>query len=797
MKYNKPELLSPAGSYDAFIAAIHAGCDAVYLGGIKFGARARAENFSNDLLIKAIDYAHLNNVKVYYTANTLIKDNELEGLFEQIYFLYREGIDAIILQDLGAYHMIHNYFPKLPLHASTQMTIHSLNGALFTQNLGFERVVLSRELSLQEIQYIGENSNIELECFIHGALCYCYSGQCLFSSIIGGRSGNRGSCAQPCRLPYDLIENNKLVNHIKHKYLLSPKDIQTLDILPQLIRSKIHSFKIEGRMKNSNYVGLITSLYRKYIDLFFENPNNYKLDKNDILDMHQIYNRGGFSNGYYFLKNGKKMMCISGPNHQGVKIGKVSKIIDKRSLILELNKSINQGDCIEITTQGLSNYSFIAKETISGPNYNIFLNTKSIREGDLVYKITDVDLIKRIEEDVISKDKKIPVNILYKAVVGEKSYLNLIYKNYNIEVVGNIVESAKTSATSKEKISLQLCKTGESPVIVEKIDLHLDDNIFISIKEINSMRRKAIELLIRKILEDKKRDVISKKYNKSINVNPLNKHKLTNINVLIRNISQFEIIKNYPINNIYLELNNFKLKEIEEISIICKKLNYNLFAALPKIIRQDNLEDIINLLNDLKDLNIKGVLIRSLDAYELVKDSWDIILDYSINIFNNEVINFWEQQNIKQIGVSLELNSKEISMLNGKNLEMLIYGFIPLMTSAQCLSSNNDYFCGNKSVLYLKDRKNIQFKVIRDCKTCLNTIYNSVPLVLIDKYEELKDNGIQQFRLDFLDEKPEDINTILNYTFEVFNKKSLSSYDFNQINALKNYTRGHFTRGVK
>ncbi|MBC7960353.1 MAG: U32 family peptidase, partial [Vallitaleaceae bacterium] len=270
MNVSKKELLAPAGSYKALVAAVHAGCDAVYLGGSKFGARANAENFTNETLPQAIDFAHLHGVKVYYAANTLIKEEEMSDFLEQVHFLYKEGVDALIIQDLGVYQLLHETFPKLPLHASTQMTVHNLDGVQWLEKLGFERVVLSRELSLNEIEFIKKHSSIELECFIHGALCVCYSGQCLFSSLIGGRSGNRGTCAQPCRLPYDLYSENKKISSSSDRFLLSPKDIQTLEILPALMKSGIHTFKIEGRMKNPNYVALMTALYRKYMDAYLE-----------------------------------------------------------------------------------------------------------------------------------------------------------------------------------------------------------------------------------------------------------------------------------------------------------------------------------------------------------------------------------------------------------------------------------------------------------------------------------------------------------------------------------------------
>ncbi|PKM96004.1 MAG: peptidase U32 [Firmicutes bacterium HGW-Firmicutes-1] len=795
MNYNKPELLSPAGSYQALTAAIHAGCDAVYLGGEKFGARANAENFTNDTLPKAIDFAHLHGVKVYYTANTLIKENEMQTFLEQVNFLYQEGIDALIIQDIGVYQTVHRYFPRLALHGSTQMTIHSLEGAIFLENLGFERVVLSRELSLQEINYIINNSKIEIECFIHGALCYSYSGQCLFSSLIGGRSGNRGTCAQPCRLPYELYNGGKLQNTPNNKFLLSPKDIQTLEIIPQLIKSGIGSFKIEGRMKNANYVALITSIYRKYIDSFLSNPEKYHVDQQDILDVHQIFNRGGFSSGYFLNKNGIDMISITRPNHQGIKIGKVDKIMNNKSFTLSLEDKVNQGDCLEITTSNADNYSFIAKENILTSPYTLNVDVQGIRQGAPVYKLTDVHLAKRIQEELLEKDKKIPVKVMFTAKVGEPCQLTMSYKQHIAKVWGVIVEQAITSVMSADKIAAQLNKTGNDPIYMNELNLTIDENIFLSIKELNALRREAIEILINEILQSTKRVATIAKYNTKKNVNPIN---TVNINVLIRSMAQYQIVKGYAVSNLYLELSQFSINEIKKISEECNELAIKVYIALPKIIRKENSKQIKDSLNLIKKLPIQGMMIRTLDSYELVKGIGEILLDYSANIFNNAAFEFWNQHSIKRFCISPELNLKEISLLGNNELEIVIYGYIPLMVTAQCLNKTMNKPCNNEDIVYeLKDRKNIIFKVFKDCKMCLNTIYNSLPVVLIDKYKDLKAIGIGHLRLEFLDESPSDIREIMNYSIGILNNQNMSTEDYDKINALKNYTRGHLTRGVK
>ncbi len=793
MKYNQPELLAPAGSFAALTAAVSAGCDAVYLSGQKFGARANAENFTNETLPAALDFAHLKGVKVYYAANTLIKEVEMEDLLQQVRFLYREGIDALIVQDLGVYELIRRNFPKLPLHASTQMTVHNLNGVKFAQKLGFERVVLSRELSLKEIEEIRSEVSIELECFIHGALCYCYSGQCLMSSMIGGRSGNRGTCAQPCRLPYELYSDNKKISQNQDRYLLSPKDIQTLDILPALIQSGIHSFKIEGRMKNPNYVGLMTALYRKYMDMYFENPNNYQVQTEDIKDMHQIYNRGGFSNGYYFLNGGKSTMSITRPNHQGIKVGEVSKIIDSRNLQMRLDTSVLQGDCLEITSQNLDPYTFTSRENILTPLYTFQTDTRGIKVNDPIHKLTDVGLAQRIKTNILDKIVKLPVTMCFTAKIGQEMSLILNYNEIEIKVKGSVVAQAQTSAITAEKISVQLNKTGNDPIEISALTLDLDDAIFISIKELNGLRREGIEQLLKAIIDPTKREDLEVTYKAIKNVNPLVNNQLS---VLLRNITQFETVIQYEVERIYLELNNFSKNEIESIVTQCKSKNIGVYLALPRIIRAPYHEVVKKQLKALKHLEIQGVMIRTLDVYDMVKQDYEVVLDYTLNIFNNSALDFWEQKGFERNGISPELHYQELSKLKNSKAEMVVYGYLPLMVTTQCIQKNANS-CKSQGLLQLKDRKNMTFTVERDCSMCFNILYNALPIVLLDKYNDLKAIGIRKYRIELLHESPSEIHTIMSYALRMKNKENLSALEFDGTDVLKNYTRGHFARGIK
>ncbi len=405
----KPELLAPVGSLESLYAAVQNGCDAVYLGGKSFGARAYAQNFDREELRTAFDYAHLYGVRIYITINTLYKDDEISSVLEFVKELYDDGVDGVILQDLGMAQLIHQTFPELELHASTQMTVHNLEGAKYLEGLGFSRVVLAREMTLEEISEIVKGTSLEVETFIHGALCISYSGQCLMSSLIGGRSGNRGRCAQPCRLPYTLVnrkttekivsdlttfQKGKSSSTLKGRYLLSPKDISTLEIIPSLIQAGIKSFKIEGRMKRPEYAAAVTSIYRKYIDLALKEPKSYQVDPQDIENLSQIFNRGGFSLGYYQGKTGRSMMSYLRPKNWGVKIGEVISYNPRNNLCkIKLTGKLESGDGIEIwTDQGENPGTLVQSTQLSNELVTLTIKGK-INAGNPVYRTSDKILL--------------------------------------------------------------------------------------------------------------------------------------------------------------------------------------------------------------------------------------------------------------------------------------------------------------------------------------------------------------------------------------------------------------------
>ena len=790
----KVEILSPAGSFEAFRAAVNAGCDAVYLGSTKYGARSYAKNFSLDEIRKAIEIAHVSNVKIYYTANTIYKNNEINDFLYDLEILSRDGIDALIIQDIGLYNTLKRNNIKIELHGSTQMTVHSLNGAKFLEELGFQRVVLSRELGIEEIRFINNNINIETECFVHGALCYCYSGQCYLSSIIGQRSGNRGKCAQPCRLPYEVIGDKKIPN----SYILSPKDINTLTIIPELVEAKITSFKIEGRMKNPEYVGLITYLYKKYLDLYLSGKD-YKVNEKDLEKAMRIYNRGGFSKGYYHIQNGKDMISINRPNHQGVKIGKITRI--GKEIELSLLEEVEKGDCLEILSK--TNYSFIVKNKSNNKKINIEINnnTKTININDEVYILKDTSLNKEINNKIINSKRKIIVDGYFYGKIGEKSILKLNHNDVEIKVYGEIVEKAKNNPLTKENIVNQIKKTGDYDIIINNVKCDISDGIFIPISKINELRRNAVEKIINKILIENKKEVdfILEKNNISKgcdNYQGNNRSKDIDINILVRNTEQYNVARDFGVKIIYIELLDFEIDEINTI-INNKNILTKTYLALPRITRNNNLE-LNKYLDSINIKDIDGFLVRTYDQYHYIKEKYrkEINIDYTFNIINNSALEFWNSRS-EMAAYSIEANYNELKNLNLYNSEALIYGYIPLMISAQCVKKTIGQCDGEKEYISLKDRKKVEFLVANNCLNCTNTIYNCIPLVLFDKYKELYEVGIRTMRIELLKESSKELENILNLATRIKNYDEIRTIDIKEKFEKQGYTRGHFNRGIE
>ena len=795
----KIELLSPVGDFECLKAAVQNGANAVYLGTVDFNARYSAKNFTIQELEEAINYAHLRNVKVFLTLNTLIKNEELNDALNLATKAYELGVDAIIVQDVGLANILLKSFPDLPIHSSTQMTCHSLSGAKVLQKAGFKRIVLSRELSLNEIEYIKSNIDCEIEIFTHGALCISYSGQCLYSSLIGGRSGNRGKCAQGCRLCYSLLENEK---QLDKGYLLSPKDLCSLELLPELVATDIDSLKIEGRMKTPEYVATVTRIYRKYINKILNNEK-YIIEEKDKKDLLQVFNRGGFSTGHLSNEPNKELIFKETPSNIGIYIGNVAKYnANKGHITLSLNENLSIGDTITFEKE---NTKYTVSElmdnnkNLSSANKNMKITIGrmkgNIKPGDKIYKLSSKELLNNVK-DILSKENiKNPISAILDVHLDKKISLKIFDDNNHKVIVKSDekVELAKNSPITKERLEKQLNKLTDTPFYFKNIQINLDDNLFIPhISTINELRRTAIQkysdILINKYKENRKSKIISLSSLNNIDKKINKKHKIC----LLLNIInlEFNYSKLRNIDKLYIPLKYFFFKKYSNILNTLSN-NFNTYIYMPAIIKpnfrnlfKDTIDNVVN------KYDIKGFVISNignLDLLDEYSNTYEFIGNYNLNVFNNETIN---NLNVNTITLSPELNQDETNSIatNSKTpTEFIVYGNIPLMTSNYCLlgKTNKCYpecsqKCQTDNKYYLKDRMNFLFRVIPDNIQTITTIYNSK----INSIETSEINNVTNFRIDILDETIEEINNIIS---SVKDGKRLEG---------KNYTNGNLNRDV-
>ena len=720
------EILSPAGNFECLKAAIMAGADAVYLGGKLFGARAFSNNFTNEELIEAIKYTHLYNVKVYVTVNTLIYEREVENFLSYVDFLYKNNVDALIIQDIGMMDLIRKTYPNLELHASTQMHIHNIEGVKLVEKLGLKRAVLARETSIDTIKYIKENTGIELEIFVHGALCISYSGQCLMSALIGNRSGNRGSCAGCCRQPYNLISNNKKVND--EKYILSTKDLCSLDIIGKLIDIGVDSFKIEGRMKSPEYVYMATKIYRTAVDSYLK-TGKVKIDEKYILDLKKIFNRN-FTKG--FLNNAKndEITYSYRPNHQGIKVGKVIKCQNNYVTIkladeLNINDGIRIGDVGFVVTNMYKDRKKITHA--SSGIISIYCKDKFLENID-VLKTTDYLLNKKIKEEIDTKKRKVMINAKVSVYKDSSIKLELSDNVNNITVFGGNVLKCINSPTSHSKIKEQISKLGNTIYSINSIEVNGDDDIFIPIAELNDLRRKAINELNDKRLY--KYDYVKKEY--SIELKDYEKEN--NYNILVSSVKEYEKIKSLPFKNIYLESDIYDLIDDER-----------------KVLKLDRV------INSYKDYDSE-LLVGELGSVLKYKN---VSTDYSLNVTNSYSVAFLHSIGVNKVTLSYELNKNQIiNLVNSyinrynkrPNLELIIYGRVEAMISK--FNLNKLY---NVTDSYLQDRFNNLYPIV--VKNDLMRIYDYKRLFIND-YIDYFDIGINNLRINVLDYS--DIKDVFN-----------------------------------
>jgi U32 family peptidase len=818
---NKTEILTPAGSFESLVAGINASCDALYIGGTKFGARAFADNFDEKTLCKAIDYAHIHGKKIYLTINTLLKNSELEReLFDYLHPYYVHGIDAVIIQDMGVMNFIHEYFPDLPIHASTQMSLTQGGGGEVLKEFGITRLVNARELSVQEISEIRQKTDLEIESFVHGALCYCYSGQCLMSSMIGGRSGNRGRCAQPCRMPYEFNIDGKTALNKNEKYLLSPKDMSALALIPKLIEAGIDSFKIEGRMKRPEYAAGVTAIYRKYVDKYYEfgaekyerllkdNSKECELDEEILMD---LYNRGGFTKGYYETRNSKSMISLTRPNHSGVLVGKVKEVRNNQALIA-LSKDINSQDILEIRDETNNLYEFTVK---TGENKGKIIITNfnrglKVKPDNLVYRTKNNVLLNSLGETYLNSQVKEPIVGSLKLKTGEPMELILSSGNHMVNLQGEIVSEALNQPLSEDKISKQMTKTNDTAFYFKELELKVEGRVFAPVQKINELRRDGITALEQVISESYRRDKLVLKQNhpeKKINLLP---QGFQGISALVNKSPQLQaVLQSLEVTDVYMESDMVSLKELTVYTNQVKKAGKNCFIAMPHIFRLGSANLFQKYKEVLMDNTIDGFLIRNYEEYYFLTKELDLkdkklIADYHLYVYNQRAGEFFRKLGISRITAPLELNYNELKGMAGEFNEMLVYGYIPLMVSAQCLyktsaggdnkvyNKENDTPCcyANAEGGELIDRFSKKFRVKRHCRECYNIIYNSQGFSLLSNFAEVNTLGMERIRLDFTNETEEETKQVV---------KRFADRYIHKINVVfdeKDYTRGHFKRGV-
>lgn len=805
---NMPELLSPAGSMESLYAAVNNGCNAVYVGGKLFSARQYADNFSLEELEAACDYCHLRGVKVYVTVNTVYKEKEMTDFLDYIEKLYVMGVDALIVQDLGAASQVHSTFPDFPLHASTQLTTNNLKDVEFLYEKGFQKIVLSRELSLDEIRNIAEHTEAEIETFVHGALCVSYSGQCIMSSMLGGRSGNRGRCAQTCRLPYSLYRG---YDKLKEGYLLCPKDIQTITILPELIEAGIHSFKIEGRMKNSEYVAGVTQIYRKYLDLYAAHPDEYVVDDKDLKMLMQLFNRGGFTEGYYKTFSGSNMMSVERPKTWGLKTGIVDSYNARQGRVtIRTREPLVPGDGVEIWTQNEPHTgSNISRQSKAGEVIS-FLVEGDISKNDVVYKTHDKLLSDTLKKTWEKDTRKKPIYGTLQAKVGEPMTFKMWDDQGSLVFVsGEEVQAAQNQPLSLEKLKQQAEKTGATPFELENLEVIADENIYMSISSINALRREASDALEQAIIKKSKRIIKEKTTLEKQEPSPT----LTNkkLNVLVSTQEQFDVVcENKNVNIIYYELCDGFEKNLEQAIEKCHKNGVKLYGALPRIDREyaDKLYGAF--VDKLKESNIDGFLVRSPGQFhEVLATGKKITVDYNMNVFNKDAVGFWRKSGADTICVSAELNLQEINGMAEEDCEMLVYGYLPLMTTHQCPVGNfaggktEGMYCserGNEDIYFLKDRKGMKFPLMTNCKQCVCSVLNGQPLFTLKFYNEILYSTTGSVRLLFTKEGPIRTERILRAYGEMTNdcsQPSLETKILLEEMSEKGSTKGHYFRGVE
>ena len=805
---NEIELLAPVGSFDALKAAVQNGANAVYLGGKDFSARASANNFDREELIEAVKYAHIRDVRVFVTTNTLIKQDEIEDFVEYAKFLYDIDVDALIMQDIGVAMLIHELLPDFELHASTQMVAHSLEDVQYLESIGFKRVVLARELTVDEIKYICDNTNVDIEIFVHGALCVCYSGGCLMSSMIGNRSGNRGRCAQPCRQKYTMIDISTGEEiHSNGEYLLSTKDLNTIEDVDKIIETGVLSLKIEGRMKKPEYVATVINSYRNAIDEY-QATKKVNISTETMEDLYTIFNRK-FTKGLILGEVGEDVMNSNVPNNQGLYVGKVVDYNKKaKRLKIKLEGTLKKGDGINLgggTIGRIIKGKEIAQIGYKGETIELDFIGEA-RKNQLVFKTSDTNLIDKAQK-TYTQDKEFAKSLIDAEITIKLCVypvLKLIDKNNNsVTVKGDkLVEKALKVALGEEKIETQIKKLGNTPYELDGLKINLDEGVSMPISLINQMRREAIELLDEaripvkdRAYKDRKIKYSPKKYAKDINAN-------SKIRVKINNIEALKSIINLDVDMIYYE----DVATLEQAMAMAVANNKKLIYSAPRIVRNKEYKR-LEKSNEYCKENVQISALGQVKYYKENSENVSFDVDYYLNPFNSETINHYKKEGATTVCISQELNIheiKETTKYTDMEIETVAYGYIPMMLSEYCpmgvvaRSCKKDKRCATckESKYVLRDFKGEEYRISQDL-FCRSTIYNSSANCLINNLDELSDAGINVFRLDFTHESPELISKITKAFINTVNNDFYVDIDDQEIFDNMETTLGHLYKGVE
>lgn len=783
---NKVELLAPAGSLESMIAAINKGADAIYLGGDKFSARAYASNFDRPTMEKAVDYAHSYGAPVYVTINTLIKESEFNEAIDYIGFLYRIGVDAIIIQDTGVTKRVREVYPGLEIHASTQMSIHNAEGSLFFNENGFQRIVLSRELSLKEIEYISKDLNIETEVFVHGALCVSYSGQCLMSSMIGGRSGNRGRCAQTCRMEYRLIRDADGKETKGH--LLSPKDMCNVDNIQDILATGTSSLKVEGRMKKPEYVAGVIESYRNAIDEVEKNGRTIKKREGDLL---KLFNRQGFSNAYLYKNPGKDMMAYKNPKNTGIFVGKIGSNSE-----IVLNEDVALKDGLRVGENGfiLTRMLLNGKEVENATKGDkVVLYPRKYKQGDECYKMTDVKLmaeLKKSYERMYARKIDLTANIKFK--VGMPLEMTVTYNGKTYNKKGEVVETAVNSPLDMGRVEKNLKKSGEIPFKIENVIFDEFDDGFMPMAGINNLRRDLLDEIVSYEISKYKKDIRKDRTEPVV----LKKEK-KDYGLVVPKVSkkeQLQAVLDLGIENVVLDIFG-KNKDTLNKSIfkMLEDYNVNVYLEVPNIIKSE-FETVCNIIDSVSD-KIEGLLTGNVGIIRRYDGKLKMIGGYKLNVFNSQALKFYNKY-LEATPLSLEINRREMKSILDKEKEgamFFIYGKPEVMISEYCpigstfggrsMKKECDDQCVN-STFRLRDRMNEDLLVMTDL-FCRSHIYNPVPVNVTSEMKDIKALGIKTFRADFIDETYDETKLVLS---AILNEENLK---------LEKFTRGHYRRGVE